>query len=225
MREFGNTLDPIALAVAAILAIASVGGCSSVPTSSSQPAASQSFGARLSDLFGMSSLPPEGARPAPGTPDPVDDCPTVEVRHGASTLQVAGRGGEPSPTNLRYQATIGRTARECAISGATMTMRVGIEGRVILGPEGAPGQMEIPLRYALVQEGPEPKTIVTKLYRFPVTIAPGASNVPFTHVEEDLAFPLPNRRDIQAYVVYVGFDQLALRPQPSRRTKARASRD
>ena len=40
-----------------------------------------------------------------------------------------------------------------------MTMKVGVEGRVLLGPAGGPGQVDIPLRMAVVQEGPAPKTV------------------------------------------------------------------
>jgi len=46
----------------------------------------------------------------------------------------------------------------------------------------------IPLRYAVVKEGVEPKTIVTKLHRIPVTIPPGQGNVAFSHIEDDLTF-------------------------------------
>ena len=41
--------------------------------------------------------------------------------------------------DLRYQATIIRTARECQVNSGVMTMKVGIEGRVITGPAGGPG--------------------------------------------------------------------------------------
>ena len=58
----------------------------------------------------------------------------------------------------RYQVTIGQTARECAALGGVMTMKVGVQGRVLLGPAGGPGQVDIPLRMAVVQEGTNPKT-------------------------------------------------------------------
>ena len=61
--------------------------------------------------------------------------------------------GEPTALTLRYQATFGTTARECRVAGASLTMRVGVEGRVILGPAGSPGTIEIPLRYAVVRGG------------------------------------------------------------------------
>ena len=119
-------------------------------------------------------------------------------------------------------------ARECAVLGATMTIKVGVEGRVILGPNGSPGEVVVPLRYAVVQEGVEPRTIMSKFYRVPVTVPPGQGNVPFTHVEEDLTFPTPSYADLQKYVIYVGFDPQMMeakkKPRRSRKTRGRAPR-
>ena len=61
--------------------------------------------------------------------------------------------------DLRYQVTIVRTARECHVNSGIMTMKVGVEGRVITGPAGGPGTVDVPLRLAVVQEGVNPKTI------------------------------------------------------------------
>ena len=55
-------------------------------------------------------------------------------------------------------------------------MRVGVQGRAIVGPAGAPSQVNVPIRYAVVQEGVEPKTIVTKFRRLPVALAAGNTN-------------------------------------------------
>jgi hypothetical protein len=148
------------------------------------------------------------------------ECPVVDVRSGASTMTVHGPG-ETVATNVRYQATIAQMARECAVLGATMTVKIGVQGRIILGPLGAPGTLDVPVRMALVQEGPEPKTLWTKLYRVPVAIPAGQSNVPFVHVEQDLTFPVPKGDALESYIVYVGFDQLAAkeRPAPKARSK------
>lgn len=119
--------------------------------------------------------------------------------------------------NLRYQVGIGQTARECKLNGQTLTMRVGVQGRVILGPAGGPGPIEVPMRLAVVHEGPDPKTVVTKLNRVPVTIPSGDGNVPFTMIEEDLTFPMPRAGVIDEYIVYVGFDPLGAREPVKRR--------
>ena len=56
--------------------------------------------------------------------------------------------------NLKYQVTIGTTARECRMGpNNTVLLKVGMQGRVILGPEGgSPGTVDVPLRFAVVRE-------------------------------------------------------------------------
>src|SRR4051812_45615303 len=106
-----------------------------------------------------------------------------------------------------------------AALGGVMTMKVGVEGRVLLGPAGGPGQIDIPLRMAVVQEGVSPKTIVSKFYKFAVAIQPGQTSVPFAHVEQDLTFPMPRGADFDSYIVYVGFDPQSLNTKPERPAK------
>ena len=144
------------------------------------------------------------------------DCPTIEVRTGAATLLIGSKPGqgEPSALDVRYQGSIIRTARECHVNGGVMTMKVGIEGRIITGPAGGPGVVDVPLRLAVVREGVTPKAIVSKLARLQVTIAGAIDRATFTHVDPDISFPLPQPiSDIDAYVVYVGFDPTALQPE------------
>jgi hypothetical protein len=174
-------------------------------------------------LFGSPApAAPAGGGAPTGLPDNRTDCPSVDVRRGASTLQIFG-AGDQNPTNLRYQASVSQLARECQFSTANLTMKVGIEGRLVLGPLGTPESTDVPLRMAVVQEGPEPKTVWTKLYRVPVTVPPGQTNVAFTYVEPDLTIPRPKAEDLESYVVYVGFDQQALKAPP-KRTRAPARR-
>ena len=131
------------------------------------------------------------------------DCPGMMVRSGASTWQ------DPSgatSTNLRFQGSLGQLARECAVLGDSMTIKVGVEGRVLVGPKGAAGNVTIPLRLALVQEGPQPRTIWTKFYPIPVSVPQGQTQATFTKVEDDLSFAIPPSKDISNYVIYVGYD-------------------
>ena len=144
------------------------------------------------------------------------ECPGVEVRTGAATLMIGkpGQEGEPAALDLRYQGTIVRTARECHVSAGVMTMKVGIEGRIITGPAGGPGTVDVPLRIAVVQEGTSPKTIVSKLARVQVTVASAEDRVNFTHVDPEVTFPMPAvLGNIDAYVVYVGFDPVGAAPE------------
>ena len=89
---------------------------------------------------------------------------------------------------------------------------------------GGPGKVEVPLRYAVVREGPQPKTVVTKFKRISVTVAPGQTHVQFIDIEEGLSFPMPSRSELDAYVVYVGFDEIGdknEKKQPAKKTATR----
>jgi hypothetical protein len=189
------------------------------------------FNTSALDLFSTSSKATTG-NAATGEESATDvECPTVDVRTGAATLMIGSKAGEgePSALDLRYQGTIVRTARECRVSAGVMTMKVGIEGRVITGPAGGPGTVDIPLRIAVVQEGSNPKTITSKFARIQVGIAGAVDRVPFTHVDPDVSFPMPTRAaDIDSYVVYVGFDPVGAqqdkkKPAPKSKPKPKSA--
>ncbi|HEY6995997.1 MAG TPA: hypothetical protein VH397_20020 [Xanthobacteraceae bacterium] len=190
----------------ALVGAAALSGCSwasSIGSSDSSP----SLGSRFASLF--SSAKPGVTQPASPTPSAPDvECPGVDIRTGASTLEVAAKSNQPTAGDLRYQLSFGQTARECLVQAGTMSIKVGVQGRVILGPMGAPGKIDVPLRYAVVREGPEPKTVATKFKRVSVIVPPDQTHVQFVDVEEGLSFPLPSRSELEAYVVYVGFDEI-----------------
>jgi hypothetical protein len=137
----------------------------------------------------------------------------VSIRAGAATYAVAAAGKQPIGNDLRFQATITRTARDCTKTGDQITARIGIQGRVIAGPAGNPPTVEIPLRVAVVQGGVQEKTIATKVYRTTVSMADGDS-VPFSLVAEDMVYPVPQGADGDSYIFYIGFDPQALTPEP-----------
>jgi hypothetical protein len=182
----------------------------------------------FSSLFGSSGTE---ANAAVGEALPLNfECPDVQVRQGAATLSSSSNPAEPTAMNLRYQVSIGTTARECRLlPGNTLSIKVGMQGRVILGPEGSPGTFEVPVRFAVVREGIEPKPIVTKLERISVTVPASDSNVLFSHVAAGLDFPMPRGGEIDAYVIYIGFDPSAVReqrkpaPKPAPRRRATAA--
>lgn len=148
------------------------------------------------------------------------DCPMLTVRTGAASWQVTDK---PSGA-LRYQGTIGRLARECSIAGGTMMVKVGIEGRILLGEKGAPGQVKVPIRIAVVNEGPNPKTIATKFFAVAVDVPADPGHTAFTVVEDQISFPLLKPHEMERYVIYVGFDpqgtpEPRARPAPSAAAK------
>jgi hypothetical protein len=147
------------------------------------------------------------------------DCPLINIRQGASTLTIGptGNNGSVTSTNngamaVKYQGTFVRAARECALVSGNVVMKIGVEGRIIVGPAGGPGQVDVPLRVAVVDETPAgTKPIFTKFIRIPVTVASATDNPTFTDIEEGVTFPMPN--DLENYIVYIGFDPLAAQAQ------------
>ena len=192
------------------------------------PSADSSFTGRVKSFFtgsSGSSLPPAPPAGPAGIAAPPVDCPPVEYRQGAATLVVNGTGGEGSALGLRYQGNFVQTARECQLGGGQLTIKVGVQGRIVVGPAGAPGQITIPLRYALVREGQEQKTIWTKLFMVPVAVPGGQLNVPFIHVEEEMTVPNPPPAELDAYVIYIGFDpEGANAPKPKPAAKPKTAR-
>src|SRR5450759_3258672 len=193
----------------AILAAVLLGIGSGVAVS---PASAQSLSDRFKSLFGGKTDQPAVRDPA-APPEAEDDldCPPVSIRAGASTYSVAAPGKQAVGNDLRFQATITRTARQCTKFGGDITAKVGIQGRVIAGPAGAPSTVEIPLRVAVVQGGVQEKTIATKVYRTTVTMDE-TGNVPFSMVAEELTYPVPPGAVGDSYIFYIGFDPQAIKP-------------
>ena len=177
-------------------------------------APAQSIVDRFKSIFGGNSDPAG----APSSPATVQDgggltCPDIKIRPGASTYAVAAPGKQPVGNDLRYQATITRSARDCNLENGRITARVGIQGRVIVGPAGAPATVEVPLRVAVVKDGVNEKVITTTVVRTTVSMGEGLS-VPFSVVAEDVVYPAVSVDENDSYVFYIGFDPQALKPEP-----------
>lgn len=198
-----------AAALTALVAL-SLSGCSSTP-SSSGPTADTPWTSRITGLFSGSTSAP--AQAAAGTAVGGDDCPSIDIRAGAGTYTASENDAEASATGVRYQANLTQLARQCTVVGGNMTIKIAVQGRIILGPAGGSGPAELPLRYAVVQEGVTPRTIATKFKRVAADLPPGQPNVAFSDVDDSLSIPMPPRAELAGYMVYVGFDEIGDAPQ------------
>jgi hypothetical protein len=208
-RMGGKPVIRTAIIAAVSLAI----GC----TTLASQASAQSLTDRFKSLFGggKPDEPPaaQGAPPASADePQPDVNCPPVSIRAGASTYTVGLPGQEATGNNVRFQVTITKTARECIRNGGDITAHVGIQGRVIAGPAGAPASVDVPMRLAVVQGGVNEKVIATKAYRTTVPMTEEGS-VPFSFVADDLVYPVPLGAIGDSYIFYVGFDPQLAAPE------------
>jgi hypothetical protein len=220
------------VAAGALAACSSFGGLSgdSAPpapastTAAATPApasSNASFASRVKSFFAGDSGNLNSPAPQAAAGAAEIECPGVEQRQGAATMAVNNPGAENTALSLRYQASFTQTARECIVRGNNLTIKVGVQGRVVIGPAGGPGSINIPLRYALVREGAEPKTLWTKLFMVPVTIPDNQLNLPWLHIEEEMTVPRPSDAEIEAYVIYIGFDPegAGAKPKPAAKPK------
>lgn len=220
----GRRLKRAAMAALAVAASTALLGCGSMSGGSSGSAStgsstSSSFGSRFSQLFGSNSqeASTSSSPSTQATQNSELTCPSVAIRFGASTLAVGLPGKPASGNDLRYQGSITRTARDCNLQGGQVTARIGVVGRIIAGPAGAPPTVDVPMRVAVVQEGAPEKVIVTKAFR--TTVAMEGENTEFSIVAEDITYPAPTEAANDKYIFYVGFDPAALKPEPRGKKK------
>ena len=121
-------------------------------------------------------------------------CPRVTIQPETETLRRDDGSGAASA--LSWQATITRTARECSPQGDGVAIRVGLSGRVVAGPRGAPSSVVLPLRVA-VREGGE----VTRSNVRSVSVSLSGQSASWAYVEESIVVADGRRAQI-----LVGFD-------------------
>jgi hypothetical protein len=129
-----------------------------------------------------------------------DYCPELRIQDGTELIRSYERGHEDDPAYVVWQASIGRTARECLYDQQNnLTLRIGVSGRVIAGPKGGSGAtVSVPLRIAIVKF--REATLASESYPLSIAI-PASNSTAFTEVRE-ITVPSPgNHRD---YIIYVG---------------------
>jgi hypothetical protein len=194
------------------------------PAAPATTASSPSFKDRVANFF--SSKSDKAPQPVANA-QPDVECPFIDIRQGASTLVLPPPppDGSNEAMTLKYQGSFVRAARECSVANGQMVMKVGIQGRVIVGPAGGPGHIDVPLRIAVV-DAPSSgtKVITTKFVQIPVDIT-NDSGAAFSHIEEGLTFPVPTpSSELGNYVVYIGFDQFSAQSAPKPAPAAKGKR-
>jgi hypothetical protein len=128
------------------------------------------------------------------------ECPVVEIEDGAATARVGG----PENAAVRYQFDLDDTARECEPRGDQFSLKVGVSGRLLIGPAGAPGAYSTNVK-VLVRREVDQKTVFEKTYRVEANTA-GGDQAPFRVVTEPIMLPLTRAQLNDDYSIFAGFD-------------------
>ena len=172
----------VAILSLAGLSVSGLGGCAS----SGSGGMTESLGNML--RFGSATEPPIAAQ----TPIPAADCPSVLVIEGRSAIR--------SGSN---QVSIANVARECIERpGGAIAVKVGVEGRALLGPGGGSARFDVPVSFVL-RRGDQ--IIVSRVKRVSVSIPAGETQSSFVAVEGNLIVP-PKTGD---YDIEVGLGSAA----------------
>jgi len=128
-------------------------------------------------------------------------CPRILLREGTAILKTYTPGNDGDAGEIVYLATITDATRTCNYQGGQLYMQVVAAGRVVEGPKGKAGTVELPVRVVVRQGESLP---YSELGKIEVAIAPNAGATQFIFKDDRIAIPAPSARNLQ---ILVGFDE------------------
>ena len=130
-------------------------------------------------------------------------CPPVEIRVGTESLVVYDRGHDGDESFVRFQASLSHLVRECHTTGDTMSVKVGVVGRLIAGPKGNAGSFTVPVRVAVVKQHGG-NVLFSQMQKAPVSLSEPTFASDYRYVFDGITFKVsPDDRDL---IIYVGYD-------------------
>lgn len=127
-------------------------------------------------------------------------CPQVQLREGTAFFNTYERGGDGDSARIIYQASITDVTRTCNRVDGQLNITAAVAGRVITGPKGGAGNVNMPIRIAVVQGD---QVLYSKVFQHQTTMdASGAKQFVFT--DPGISIPIPSNRNV---AIFAGFDE------------------
>ena len=195
--------------VLAVLATGAVAFWPAVASADDDDGLSQSWSDKISDglkntIGGATKAMGMGKPAGPPPKESPSGCPTIAILDGTESQRVMAPGTTGN-AGLKYQYSLYNVARECSISGNRMSVKVGADGRVLLGPAGAPSHFDVPIRVVVYSEVSQ-KPVESRLFRVPATMGAGQASVPFQFVSDSINVPIAGGAVATDYSIKVGID-------------------
>jgi|EndMetStandDraft_9_1072997.scaffolds.fasta_scaffold43785_1 hypothetical protein len=135
---------------------------------------------------------------------PGGECPTLSVSSGDGSITFMAKGGNDG-LSVMHRGEITKTARECSPSiNGGLSVKFGFAGRVLLGPQGKPGTVTLPVKVTITDGGRT--TLRSEVVKVPVSITPDQTMGYFSVVRE-VVVPVPAGASAKNYRVIIGFDR------------------
>src|SRR5271155_5985173 len=142
------------------------------------------------------------------------NCPEVVIADNGAALRVGG----PDNASVRYQFNIGDTARQCDPAGPSQAaLKIGVKGEVVIGPAGAPGTFNAPLKVTVTRES-DKTDVFSQTYRVEAA-TDGVTAGAFRVVTDPITLPMPTLQLADVYSITVGFAGGTGGPSPTRHKK------
>lgn len=127
-------------------------------------------------------------------------CPQIQLREGTAFYRTYEKGGDGDPSKVIYQASIADTTRQCMVNGGQITATVVASGRVVAGPAGKAGQVDVPVRVAVIDGE---NVLYSELQKQPVLLPENQPTAQFVFTNAAVTFPATASRTAK---IYIGFD-------------------
>ncbi|AWC25048.1 hypothetical protein WHT83_11115 [Aminobacter sp. P9b] len=128
-------------------------------------------------------------------------CPNVTLRDGTAFFNSYAKGGQDDPAKLVHQSAITDVTRSCTRADGQMMIKVGVAGKVVVGPAGGAGTVNMPIRIAVIR-GED--VLYSQLHKNAVQVSDPSTATQFVFTDANVVIPVPTARDIQ---IYAGFDE------------------
>lgn len=131
------------------------------------------------------------------------ECPPIKVRAGGEAIFSYADNKIGDARALKFQAVIDKQSRNCVVSNGLITVKMGVVGRLLLGPVGEQRDFTLPVRFVVERDE---QIVFTQRYDLPVQVTAPSQSEEFVKVVENVAIPYLGGEDI---TIWVGFDPQA----------------
>jgi len=151
-----------------------------------------------SNIMSVVAPKPKEMDPAVYAATPV--CPNVEIRDGTEFMPVFKPGKFGDVSQIMFQASVQRIARDCDMENGNLRVRVGVAGRVLSGPTGATGASTVPVRVAVTVGD---KVVYSKLHQAAVDVQAPDYSALWSVIDDAIVLSVADSKDAS---IYAGLD-------------------
>lgn len=129
-------------------------------------------------------------------------CPRVSFREGTTFYRAYTRKGEGDPSKITYQSSLAEANRSCTLSGDQLTVNVFAAGRLLAGPQGKAGDIELPIRVVVLDKKTQ-SVLYSQLSTQVVPLTGPNLTAQFVFNDPNVVIPVGAGGETE---VFVGFD-------------------